>query len=57
MIDYNEPVYVEWDKALEALQAAHESYRRKLDKPERAEAKAALDNTRRLYDEALARLP
>lgn len=58
MIDYNDPVYVDWDKALEALQAAHHSLRRRLDKPEeRDEARAALDNTRRLYEEALSRLP
>lgn len=58
MIDYNDPVYVHWDKALEALQATHHSLRRRLDKPEeRDEARAALDNTRRLYEEALSRLP
>ncbi|MDQ8028879.1 MAG: hypothetical protein REJ23_09125 [Brevundimonas sp.] len=58
MIDYNDPVYVDWDRALEAVQAAHQSLRRRLDKPEeREEARAALDNARRLYDAALERLP
>ncbi len=58
MIDYNDPVYVDWDRALEAGQAAHDSLRRRLDKPEeREEARAALDNARRLYDAALERLP
>jgi hypothetical protein len=58
MIDYNDPVYVEWDSAREAVQAAHHSLRRRLDKPEeREEARAALDNARRLYDAALERLP
>lgn len=58
MIDYNDAVYVEWDRALEAVQAAHQSLRRRLDKPEeRDEAWAALENARRLYDAALKRLP
>lgn len=58
MIDYNDPIYVEWDRALEAVQAAHHSLRRRLDKPEeREEARAALDNARRLYDAALERVP
>ncbi|MFC7378763.1 hypothetical protein [Brevundimonas sp. GCM10030266] len=58
MIDYNDPVYVEWDRALEAVQAAHHSLRRRLDKPEeREEARTALDNARRLYDAALERVP
>lgn len=57
MIDYNDPVYVNWDKALEALHAAHDSYRRRLDKPDREEARDALDNARRLYDAALKGLP
>ena len=56
-IDYTDPAYVAWDKALEALQAAHQTYRMKLDQPERAEALKQLEAARDLYDELLARLP
>lgn len=57
MIDYNDPAYVAWDKALEAIQAAHHRYRAKLDQPERAEALLRLQEARELYDELLAQLP
>jgi len=56
MIDYNDPVYVEWDHALEALRAAHEHYRRRLDEPEGVQARATLAVARERYDAALEKV-
>lgn len=54
MIDYNDPIYVEWDRALEGLRAAHEDYRRKLEEPSaKVQARAALAVARERYDRAL----
>ncbi len=56
MIDYNDPIYVEWDNALEALRAAHEDYRRKLDEPSKVQARATLAVAREKYDQAVAKI-
>ena len=56
MIDYNDPVYVEWDHALEALRAAHEHYCRRLDEPEGVQARATLAVARERYDAALEKV-
>lgn len=56
MIDYNDPIYVEWDGALEGLRAAHEHYRRALDGPEKTQARATLAVAQARYDEALQKV-
>ncbi|WP_312144202.1 hypothetical protein [Brevundimonas sp.] len=56
MIDYNDPVYVEWDNALEGLRAAHENYRRALDGPEKTQARAVLAVAQARYDETLQKV-
>ncbi|GAA0779371.1 hypothetical protein ACWGLL_14040 [Brevundimonas sp. NPDC055814] len=57
MIDYNAPIYVEWDNALEGLRAAHEAYRRQLDEPSaKTQARATLAVARERYDRALEKI-
>jgi len=56
MIDYNDAVYVEWDKALEGLRAAHENYPRKLDDPEKAQAREVLARAQAAYEAALDKI-
>ncbi|MBD7940016.1 hypothetical protein [Brevundimonas guildfordensis] len=57
MIDYNDPIYVEWDNALEGLRAAHKEYRRRLDEASaKAQARATLAVAQARYDEALKKI-